>query len=86
MASLNKIKVGQILYDTVKRKMGNTNMLSVSIVFVTVIEINLDTQKVLVRWGNNPERWVNSKRLSKYKVKRPELEEQLSGAFSLKRK
>lgn len=72
MASINRIKPGQILYDYHKVRMGNTTMKTEGCWHVKVLEIDLDKNQALCSWNGNPARWYGEKQLSKLKVKKKE--------------
>lgn len=73
MATISKLKPGQILYDKHKYKMGNTNISTWGLWHVKVLEVHEDY--IVASWnGNRPEK-MYSQRVSKLKVKEPKMPE-----------
>ena len=64
MASINKIKVGDVLYEYNWK--GECWP-------VKIIEINLDIKQVYCSWNNNPPHWIGEYQLKRYRYKRKKL-------------
>lgn len=71
MATISKLKVGQILYDKHRHKMGNTTMTRWGVWTVVVTEIDPEFKWIKGRWNSNPEQTFYPKSVSRFKVKRP---------------
>lgn len=71
MATLSRLKQGQILYEVRKVTMGNTRMTTDALYTVKVIDIDLEGGFAVVSWnGNAPTRYYE-RNLKKLKVKEP---------------
>jgi hypothetical protein len=69
MASINKIKPGQILYDYHKYKMGNSTMRTEGCWPVEVLEVDLENRKACCSWNGNPPRWYYEEGIKRLRVK-----------------
>lgn len=69
MASIERIKPGQILHDYHRYKMGNTNMSTEGHWRVEVIEVDVENMRALCSWNGNPPKWLGEASIKKYKVK-----------------
>jgi hypothetical protein len=79
---LEKLKPGMTVYDVHRYKMGNTNMSSVGVWSVYIIDIDNEKQIVTASWnGNTPKKFYRNDWL-KWKFKKPVL---VTGFFGSKR-
>jgi hypothetical protein len=62
---------GQIVYSVERRKMGNTNISSVSVYRVQISMVSPESGRVLALWNGNPERWYRRSEAEKWRVKPP---------------
>jgi hypothetical protein len=72
MASINNLKVGQILWQIKRVKCGNTTMTTNCLYTVKVVEIAEDKQSIMASWNGNPPRKYHLKDVKKLKVNKPE--------------
>ncbi len=71
MATISKLKSGQLLYSVTRVKMGNTTMSRLAVHPVKVIEIDPDGMFVLASWNSNPARKYFPGQVAKWKVNMP---------------
>jgi hypothetical protein len=69
MAALSRLKVGQVLHDYHRYKMGNTTMTTEGHWTLVVMEIDLEKGKALCSWNSNTPRWYYERALKKFRVK-----------------
>lgn len=72
MATISKIKAGQVLYDKHKYKMGNTTMKAWGVWPVFVKEVDPDGKFIIASWNGNKPRKMFEKEVSKLRVKEPQ--------------
>jgi len=75
MAKISRLKVGQILWDKRRYKMGNTNMSTWGLWEVKVLEIDPEFRWVMASWNGNRTEKMFQRRIEKYKVKKPKMPE-----------
>lgn len=63
MASFDKIKVGDELWDCRRQQMGNTTMRQMCCWKVTVKEINKEKRQAFCCWNGNAPTWWPERRL-----------------------
>lgn len=88
---IEKLQVGQTVYMTMRRQMGNTMLKTTSVFPVRIVEINLVGSQahgdgypnVLASWNNNPARKYYQSEVSKWKEKKPVLVHSLVGSSRL---
>lgn len=73
MATLSKIKPGDVLWDVRRERMGNTMLRRTAVRPVKVLEVHDD--HAVVSWNHNSPQKYYAKSLSKLKVKKPETKE-----------
>lgn len=73
MATISKIKPGQILYDKHKYRMGHTTMTTWGVWNVYVMEIDPNGEYIIASWNGNPPRRMSKIQVAKLKVKEPKL-------------
>lgn len=71
MATLEKIKVGDVLYDVHRTRAGNTTMTVQGIWEVYVKEVHIDEGYALCSWNGNPATKYFGHGLSKLRTKEP---------------
>jgi hypothetical protein len=69
MATLSKLKAGQIVYSVERQQMGNTSARRNALYEVRIVEIR--DGYVIASWNGNPPRSFNAKSIAKWKVKKP---------------
>ena len=70
MASINRIKPGQILWDYHRYRVGNTRMTKEGEWPVKVIEVDMVKRRALISWNGNDPQWRNETAIKRYRVKR----------------
>ena len=71
MADIAKLKVGQVLYDVQRMKMGNTDIKIGRLYQVIITEIDTELKWVLARWNHNPDRKYYQSQVKHWKTKEP---------------
>lgn len=69
MATLSRLKAGQILHDYHRERMGNTTMSREGHWTVVVQEIDLENKRALCSWNTNKPRWYYERDLKRLRVK-----------------
>lgn len=77
MASLDKIKSGQVLFAVVRGRMGNTTVRETRVYVVKVLEIDLDKRRIFASWNSNTPEWFYERSVEKWKVNKPEVKKNL---------
>lgn len=72
MASINRLKPGQIVFSIESYKMGNTNIRCKGLWEVRIVEVNLQNNFVIASWNGNPPKKFLLRDIKKWRVKRPE--------------
>jgi hypothetical protein len=75
MATISKLKAGQVLWDKHKYKMGNTTMTTWGLWQVNVIEVDADGQWIFASWNGNKPKRMYSNEVKSLKVKEPKMPE-----------
>lgn len=68
MAVIGRLRVGQVLHDYHKYRMGNTTMSAMGHWQVKVLEIDLPSRRALCSWNGNSPTWYGEKQLGRLKV------------------
>lgn len=69
MATISKLKPGQIVYSVERRRMGNTTLTTISVYDVRIIEVH--ERHVTASWnGNRPQDFYRHE-IGHWKVKKP---------------
>ncbi len=69
MASINRLKPGQIVYSVERVKMGNVKMSYGALYKVEIVEVHED--HVIASWNGNSPRKFGEASIKKWKVKQP---------------
>lgn len=72
MATISKLKVGQILYTLTAQKMGNTSVSRKVLHEVKVMEVDPEGAYVVAQWNHNAPRKYRTREVARWKVKKPE--------------
>lgn len=80
MASFDAIKVGDVLYDVGKVRMGNTSMRTIAVWRVTIKEIDSDKRIALASCNGNAAKWWSEARLKKLRRSPPKTKLSVTGA------
>ena len=73
MATISKLKVGQILYDKHKYTMGHTTIRTYGLWEVEVCEIDPNNEFILASWNGNKPQVMYENEVKKLRVKEPEM-------------
>lgn len=73
MAKISKLKIGQVIYDKHKYKMGNTTLSGWGVWNVFVKEIDPEFNFIIASWNGNPPRKMYQYEVDKYRVKEPKI-------------
>lgn len=71
MASIKKIKPGQILYDKHRYKQGNTTIPAWGVWPVKVISVDLQSNTILASWNGNKPHTMSLRQIKRLKVNKP---------------
>lgn len=71
MASIKKIKPGQILYDKHRYKQGNTTISAWGVWPVKVISVDLQSNTILASWNGNKPHTMSLRQIKRLKVNKP---------------
>jgi hypothetical protein len=71
MVAFSTVKVGDVLYDCRRQRMGNTTMSRMETWLVRVIEVDAEKRRALVSWNSNAPRWTDERDLKSYRRSRP---------------
>jgi hypothetical protein len=71
MASISRLKKGQVVYSIESQKMGNTNIAIKVCYDVRIVEIDLDGRFVMGSWNGNPPRKYREDSVKKWRVSEP---------------
>ena len=70
MASINRLKPGQVVYDIQRQKMGNTTVSRGVLYEVKILEVHEDF--VLASWNSNKPQKYFLRSIQAWRVKKPE--------------
>ncbi len=71
MATISRIRPGQVLYTVTRQKMGNTALSTKAVHAVRVIEVDPNGKFVMASWNTNPARKYRESDVSRWKVNKP---------------
>lgn len=71
MATITRLKSGQIVWDVRRTTMGNTTIKTTSVFPILIEEVNVVEGWVRASWNSNPSRKYYSKSIKKWKVNKP---------------
>lgn len=71
MATLSKLKPGDVLFDAHRYKMGNTTSTTMGIWEVRVIEVH--ETHIVASWNGNRAEYMSESTVKKLRVSKPEL-------------
>ena len=80
MAAFNALKVGDVLYQSRKTKMGNTSMSTLSTWRVVVKELDTERRRALVSWNGNQPKWWYERELKPLRRTEPKTRRTIAGA------
>lgn len=82
MATISRLKPGQVVYSIESRKMGNTTA-SIKVPYeVEIIEVNEAEGFVMASWNNNKARKYYQESIARWRVKKPEPKKTVFGRTS----
>ena len=82
MASINRLKPGQIVFSIESYKMGNTNIRCKGLWEVRIVEVNLERNFVIASWNGNPPRKFLPQDIKKWRVNEPKPKKKIWGKDS----
>lgn len=56
----SQLEPGMIVYEVRKQRLGNTTARTHATFAIEIIERDLASQRVMIRWNGNAARWTNS--------------------------
>jgi hypothetical protein len=71
MATITRLKAGQIVWDLQRNTAGNTTMKRDDLYEVKIIKVNLEENHVIASWNGNKPRRYNEREIKKWRVKEP---------------
>ena len=80
MVAFNTIKVGDVLYDCRRTKMGNTTMSTLSTWRVVVTEVDTEKRRVMASWNGNKPDWWSERNLKPLRRSQPKTRRTATGA------
>lgn len=83
---IEKLKPGMTVYSVTRRKMGNTNISTVSLYLVLIVHVDGEKGTVLASWNNNPVREYHKNTWSKWRIKPPLLMHSITGSARIARR
>ena len=81
MATIQKLQPGQVVYNLVRRAMGNTTMKTTSVYSVRIIEVHEDY--VIASWSGSPTKKYFKREVSKWRTNKPTLRNTFTGSQRL---
>ena len=79
MASINRLEVGQVLWQIKRVKCGNTTASRGALYPVTVVEIADDRLSIMASWNGNPPRRYFVHDVKKLRVNKPKPKSEVLG-------
>jgi hypothetical protein len=76
---IDKLQAGQRVWSVVKRKMGNTSVITTGLHPVDIIEVDPEKRWVMASWNTNPPQKYHSLSVSRWRKNKPILIESLTG-------
>lgn len=83
MATISKLKPGQILYTVTRGRLGNTTLRTVRVHDVKIIEVDPDGKFVVASWNGNRSEKYHRGDVSTWKVSKPVTIEGMFGSERL---
>lgn len=80
---IKKAEAGMVVWDVLRRKMGNTTMSTTVVVSVKILEVDLGSRKVMASWNHNAPRWQPERVWKKWRAVKPVLVGNVCGAQRL---
>lgn len=65
MTAFSTIKVGDVLFDCRRQKMGNTQMSRMATWRVVIKDVDADKRRALASWNGNKEEWWSERDLKR---------------------
>jgi hypothetical protein len=70
---IEKLQPGMVVYNTVRHRMGNTTLTTLSVYAVKVISVDVEKGTVVASWNHNPPQTFHASSWRKWTARRPEL-------------
>lgn len=71
MATLSKLKVGQVVYSIGRRRMGNTTVVREAAFPVRIISIDMEKRCVMASWNHNPPMRFSERHINRWRLTEP---------------
>lgn len=81
MATLSKLKPGQIVYYLSRNRMGNTTIRTTAVHRVHIKEVGAD--RVMASWNGNPPRVFHTAAVKSWRVNKPYIAKSIVGSSRL---
>lgn len=72
MVAITALKPGDIVYDVVSQRMGNTRVRRKAVYDVRIVEVAEDHSYVMASWNGNPPRRFAGRQIAKWRRTEPE--------------
>jgi hypothetical protein len=82
MATISRLKPGQVVYSLERQRMGNTTMTIKVCYSIQITEIDPDQKWVMASWNSNPPRRFYERSVRKWKIKKPEPKGTIMGGIA----
>jgi hypothetical protein len=82
MASINRLKPDQIVYEVRRQQMGRVKISYGALYALKIIEVDIDNQKVFASWNGNPPQWYSERSFKKWRVNKPKPKSKILGTDS----
>lgn len=79
MASIKRLKPGQVVYEICRQKMGNTKATRGCLFEIRIVEADPEGDWVLASWNHNPVRKYSQRQANKWRVSKPEPKRKIFG-------
>lgn len=70
MVAFSSIKPGDVLWERSRRRLGNTTGSAVAEFSVKVVEVDVEGERALCSWNDNPARWYRARSIEKFRRNR----------------
>lgn len=80
---ISQLQVGQVVYNVMRRKMGNTNISDTAVFKIVVKEIDPAGQWVLASWNFNAPEKFRERSVSKWRKEKPMMVKSVMGSERL---
>ena len=82
MASINRLKPGQVVYEIRRQRMGNTTVSCGNLYKVKIIEVNKEKGYVIASWNSNIPEKFTERDIKHWRVSEPKPKKTIFGTDS----